>query len=435
MGRASKWFRGLLGFKKPDPSADPTQNPPSKKRWSFPKAKHRRRSHHAVAPGGYLDDDETSRQAIAVAAATAAVAEAAVAAAHAAAAVAHLTSGGGAHGAQNGVGYGGREERAAVVIQSHFRAYLSRRALRALRALVKLQALVRGHILRKQNVDKLRQLQALVRAQARARAGRHPVEESTRSSRFNHTARAPQEHAMLARGTKQYHQHRVEMQRNMSRPNKNLVFDPDKSPSPSPLIHHWMERRKGERAQMDQGSFITRIVRVDEEQGDKVLEVDTGRPNTNTNHQTTWLSTTLSPLTLALDGNGSPFYTANNSPAYSSMDGSMRRALFTPTKSCLSSSCTEHPSYMAYTESSRAKARSVSAPKQRPQWERSSSQWERSNSVNRYTVQRDADARASAQKMHASLCTSAYPGSGRLDRHGVPVRDVSGFSGGIWHRY
>ncbi|KAG6397022.1 hypothetical protein SASPL_143183 [Salvia splendens] len=199
MGRASKWFRGLLTFNKPDPTA----TPPSKKRWTFPKGKHRRRSHHhAVVPGSYVDDDETSRRVIALATATAAVAEAAVAAAHAAAAVAQLTSGGGfdrataAHAAQNGVAYACPEERAAVVIQSHFRAYLSRRALRALRALVKLQAVVRGHILRKRNVDKLRQLQALVRAQARALAGRLLIEESTKPSQLNHTEKA--DHATLA---------------------------------------------------------------------------------------------------------------------------------------------------------------------------------------------------------------------------------------------
>lgn len=65
-----------------------------------------------------------------------------------------------------------RENQAATLIQTTFRAFLARRALRALKGLVRLQALVRGHIVRKQAATTLRCMQALVRVQARVRARR-----------------------------------------------------------------------------------------------------------------------------------------------------------------------------------------------------------------------------------------------------------------------
>ncbi|PIN10938.1 hypothetical protein CDL12_16467 [Handroanthus impetiginosus] len=478
MGKASKWIRGLLGLKKSEKKPEEAPKPPPKKKWSFAKSnkeRDNRKPEHSVVLGGESDNND-NKHAIAVAAATAAVAEAAVAAAQAAAAVVNLTSGGGKASAagsgfrlnpslrvsQRGSGYGSRDVWAAVTIQSHFRAYLSRRALRALKALVKLQALVRGHILRKQTTDILRRMQALARVQARARAGRILSSDAAHKSPLFNRKSPPTpekfEHIIRARSAKR--EQPAMLKRNGSKSNGNNIYDPEKS-------HLCLDTdRKMVERSWEQGP-LTRIIPMDGETSDNSFGKPHATPKRknifhsshlshssdqycqsfstskdSTAHQTTELSPTsesLIPLKFPQDVDESAFCTAENSPQFysaSSMGGSSKKGSFTPTKSDGSrsyrSGYSDHPNYMAYTESSKAKVRSLSAPKQRPQYERSSS-------ANRYSVHGYGDSRFNTHKtsaLHYNFSNKAYPGSGRLDRLGMPITgDISAFSGGHWHRY
>lgn len=113
---------------------------------------------------------------------------------------------------------------------------------------------------------------------------------------------------------------------------------------------------------------------------------------------------------------------------------------FTPTKSdCSRSGYSEYyyPSYMAYTESSKAKMRSLSAPKQRPpQYERTSPNAKR-YSIHGYggdSRTTTATVQQKVSSLHANFTNKVYPGSGRLDRLGMPVtEELISFSGGHWH--
>ncbi|KAI4322492.1 hypothetical protein L6164_022182 [Bauhinia variegata] len=156
MGASVKWIKALVGLKKPDKSESSEKDGNR-----TTKSRHRRKhsveldntkldnvfDHDAAGPIG--DENPRSNLDAHYSPSTSQQAQDA------------------AHNHQNVT-----EEWAATRIQTAFRGFLARRALRALKGLVRLQALVRGHAVRKQAAITLRCMQALVRVQARVRARR-----------------------------------------------------------------------------------------------------------------------------------------------------------------------------------------------------------------------------------------------------------------------
>ncbi|PIN21020.1 hypothetical protein CDL12_06292 [Handroanthus impetiginosus] len=284
-------------------------------------------------------DSEQKQQARAMAAATAAAADAAIAAAQAAAAAVVVGFTGKGHGKAV---FGGRREKwAAVKIQSLFRGYLARKALRALKGLVKIQALVRGFLVRKQTAATLYSIQALMRAQASVRA------QKTRRSIHKDEIYPPQFQAR-----------------------KSL----DKSDEHATPLH---SRRLS--ASVD---AVTNAL----EESPKIVEMDTGcRPKSISRTGNAWTSDSCdnsasSPLSCRIparlsmpesdrqnlpDREWSHFSTPQSTPRFVSTCGC--EAVATPSKSeNRFSSCGQHPNYMVKTQSFKAKLRSQSAPKQRP---------------------------------------------------------------------
>eukprot|EP00250_Pteridium_aquilinum_P035380 c9287_g2_i1 orf=264-1646(+) len=199
MGKKGGWLNAVKKAFSPSKDGDkeakstkdrqPKTVPKEKKRWGFGKPSQQQGEALSTQQEAYIDastrsekmpavseksmsviDEEQNNHALAVAAATAAAAEAAVAAAQAAAEVVRLT-GSAAH-ASSYYASRSRDEGAAVKIQAVFRGYLARRAFRALKGLMRLQALVQGHTVRRQATVTLRCMQSLVRVQTQVRERR-----------------------------------------------------------------------------------------------------------------------------------------------------------------------------------------------------------------------------------------------------------------------
>ncbi|XP_058074141.1 protein IQ-domain 26-like [Magnolia sinica] len=372
MGRASRWLRSLLGGKKErDHRGDSNSGSErkDKKRWSFcnvggdssvgqiPASV---QGSIPTAEAAWLrsyyneTEKEQNKHAIAVAAATAAAADAAVAAAQAAVAVVRLTSYG------RGTMFGGHERWAAVKIQTAFRGYLAKKALRALKGLVKLQAHVRGYLVRKQAAAALQGMQALIRAQANVRM------QKARSLINTEWRIQPEIH-----------------------PRKSIERFDDTRSEHTASIH---SRRLSAplEATINANAF---------DESPKIVEIDTCRPKSRSRRINASMSDCgedLHPQMLssphpyhiparlsipecrnvpefdwALTGDECRFSTAQSTPRFVNTSGSNAGMPVTPAKSVCAENFfrrySNYPNYMANTQSFKAKLRSYSAPKQRPE--------------------------------------------------------------------
>ncbi|KAG8484517.1 hypothetical protein CXB51_023728 [Gossypium anomalum] len=271
------------------------------------------------------------------------------------------------------------EEAAAKMIQAVFRSYLARKALKALKGIVKLQALVRGHLVRRQASVTLKCMQALVTAQARARAQRiRMVEDSRPASRRQSPHR--------------------------------------RSTTPDQRLRHGYH-------EIDSGvEENIKIVEIDH--GDSKASLQSGNSYSMehrfSNHQ-------ASPVT-------SSYLADQISPGACS--GHFEDHIFTVTQSSphyAESETFEYsfcPNYMANTESSRAKARSQSAPKSRPDSiERQPSGRRRSSTEGRNHVPKAMKMKRSSSHVGAAEKNSQYqyqyqyPWSIKLDRSSVSLID------------
>lgn len=119
-------------------------------------------------------ESEQNKHAYSVALASAVAAEAAAVAAQAAAEVVRLTA---VTTATPKTHVSSKEELAAVRIQTAFRGYLARRALRALRGLVRLKSLVDGNAVKRQTAHTLRCTRTMTRVQTQIYSRRVKTEE------------------------------------------------------------------------------------------------------------------------------------------------------------------------------------------------------------------------------------------------------------------
>uniref|UniRef100_A0A0E0M7S6 DUF4005 domain-containing protein n=1 Tax=Oryza punctata TaxID=4537 RepID=A0A0E0M7S6_ORYPU len=306
------------------------------------------------------------------------------------------------------------EVAAAVRIQATYRGYLARKALCALRGLVKLQALIRGNLVRKQATATLRRMQALLVAQARLRAQRMRMLEEEDDDVHGHG-----HHPSHRRSSPHHPRHRrsYEMDRSGEEHAKIVEVDVGE-PAPrrgrsscSVAASESRERRMAEYGYYAQCSPA---------------------PSSSATAAFTELAAASPPRDASYGGHFDDF------PPFE--PATARSSPYVPPSPAAAAGGEFFPNYMANTQSSRAKARSQSAPRQRtephlppplPHLERQPSR-RRGGVPRSVKMQRSSShvgvpaAAAAAHGYHHHLYNynyGQYPWSVKLDRSSASLKD------------
>ncbi|OIV98783.1 hypothetical protein TanjilG_20507 [Lupinus angustifolius] len=297
------------------------------------------------------------------------------------------------------------EEAAAIKIQSVFRSYLARKALCALRGLVKLQALVRGHLVRKQAMETLRCMQALVIAQTRARAQRARMVSESKPNQNQSTYRKSTENDLFKHI---YNEMDIGLEENIKIVEMDVCETKANSRSRNSNANHELSEHRI-------ATHYSQNVSYSNEENYKSSPAPSAL-------------TDLSPRGCNANFDECSFSTTQNSPYYysdvSRAEDYNPYSAFPrpPYAESMAYDYPLYPNYMANTESSRAKLRSHSAPKQRPEsYERQPSR--RRISVEGRNVPRPVRMQRSSSHVGVTAQNYQYPWSIKLDKSTVSLKD------------